>query len=277
MFDKHPSTHRGYPRPALDSAIDVRPLRRGEEAEWHRRIGHPSVDELSAALAAGEERFHVARCGPRWVGFLAGVRRGASFRVHALRAAHGSARNALILALSRLGPSEIRTGDPELAAALRLHGFRQSGCEVLVGRSLRADLPPAPARLTLRPAREGFGELVRRVLVGAPGRADVARLCGARPDGVEAELGGRPAGVMLPERDGVVGWLALVGLVPEVRGRGLGRELHAAGLAELRRRGATVYRDRTDENNLPMLRVFAANGCEVDGVEHGFIHDGVQP
>ena len=68
---------------------------------------------------------------------------------------------------------------------------------------------------------------------------------------------------MLPRRlhGGRVGSLAFVGPVPEARGRGWGRALHAAALARLARTGAAEYVDFTDEQNVPMRRVFAANGC----------------
>lgn len=80
-----------------------------------------------------------------------------------------------------------------------------------------------------------------------------------------AFLEGAPAGVVLPQaftgstREGT---LFYVGVLEDFRGQGLGRTLHAGGLEFLADRGITRYVGSTDRRNLPMLAVFAANGCQ---------------
>ncbi len=80
----------------------------------------------------------------------------------------------------------------------------------------------------------------------------------------------RPVGVVLPQEfadsEGE-GTLFYVGVVPEFRGRHLGRILHARGLAFLRSRGVLRYAGSTDTRNLPMMRIFEVNGCERTGTQ----------
>lgn len=71
-------------------------------------------------------------------------------------------------------------------------------------------------------------------------------------------------GVVLPHADpDGRGTLFYLGVVPERRGEGLGRALHAYGLRALRRRGATRYEGSTDERNAPMLAIFCHNECRI--------------
>lgn len=58
------------------------------------------------------------------------------------------------------------------------------------------------------------------------------------------------------------GTLFYIGIHPERRGQGFGRQLHRWGLAELVARGATRYVGSTDLRNAPMLAVFASNGVK---------------
>jgi ribosomal protein S18 acetylase RimI-like enzyme len=77
-----------------------------------------------------------------------------------------------------------------------------------------------------------------------------------------------PVGVVLPQvfSDRTnEGTLFYVGVLPEFRGRGFGRMLHASGLAFLAGRGITRYIGSTDARNFPMIAVFRANGCEQTG------------
>ena len=71
-------------------------------------------------------------------------------------------------------------------------------------------------------------------------------------------------GVVLPQvfpGNPTTGTLLYVAVLPERRGEGLGRALHAFGLSELARRGARDYVGSTDPDNAPMIAIFAANGC----------------
>ncbi len=77
-----------------------------------------------------------------------------------------------------------------------------------------------------------------------------------------------PAGLVFAQRYFDVpnkGSLFIVGLVPEYRGQGFGRVLHAKGLELLAEMGVENYVGSTDLANAPMLRVFEANGCELRG------------
>lgn len=77
-----------------------------------------------------------------------------------------------------------------------------------------------------------------------------------------------PIGVVLPQvfsdrtNEGTMFYVAVL---PEFRGRGFGRVLHASGLAFLAAKGITRYIGSTDARNLPMIAVFRANGCEQTG------------
>jgi RimJ/RimL family protein N-acetyltransferase len=81
-----------------------------------------------------------------------------------------------------------------------------------------------------------------------------------------ALLDGEPVGVVLPHSFGgepEEGSVFYVAILPEQRGRGLGRRLHRAGLALLAAAGVQRYVGSTDVRNEPMARVFAGNGCKV--------------
>lgn len=79
-----------------------------------------------------------------------------------------------------------------------------------------------------------------------------------------ALIDGDAVGVVLPQEfsgsEGE-GTLFYVAVLPEFRGLGYGRALHAAGLGMLASRGVTHYIGSTDTRNRPMLSVFEANGC----------------
>ena len=84
-----------------------------------------------------------------------------------------------------------------------------------------------------------------------------------------AELGyldGRAVAVLLTRVDVDTGWAGIqfLGIVPEVRGQGLGTVVHLHGIATMRDLGGTVYHDGTSETNAPMLRLFEKHGC----IEH---------
>jgi GNAT superfamily N-acetyltransferase len=77
-----------------------------------------------------------------------------------------------------------------------------------------------------------------------------------------------PIGVVLPQNFSGKrheGTLFYVAVLPEFRGRGYGKVLHASGLAFLAARGVTRYIGSTDARNYPMIAVFRANECEQTG------------
>ena len=84
-----------------------------------------------------------------------------------------------------------------------------------------------------------------------------------------AFMNGELAGLILPQTypdAAEEGSIFNIGLVPDCRGRGLGKVLHANGLEVLARVGAVRYVGSCDIHNAPMLRVFAANECVQEGV-----------
>lgn len=87
------------------------------------------------------------------------------------------------------------------------------------------------------------------------------------------------AGVVLGRCDARtrVGSFAYIGLVPELRGKGLGTRLHAAGLDLLAAAGATTYRDATAHENVAMQRVFKRNGCARSGAARVWRQDTPAP
>jgi RimJ/RimL family protein N-acetyltransferase len=85
-----------------------------------------------------------------------------------------------------------------------------------------------------------------------------------------AELDGVPVGVILPQPYPdmpTLGTLFHIGVLPEFRGRGLGRILHAKGL-ELLSGEVDTYVGSTHVLNAPMIRVFERNGCEFTTTQH---------
>jgi ribosomal protein S18 acetylase RimI-like enzyme len=162
-------------------------------------------------------------------------------------------------------------------------GASGTNCEVVeVSRSLRCWRAPDPFthRTLAELGERAFGAQVDLALVGLrnryalglDGRGLIAATRAAVGPAFDpatwsvAFAGDDAIGVVMAQRlpdEAGVGVLVFLGVRPERRGRGLGRKLHAAGLGILARAGATRYRDRTDVENEPMLRIFAANGCRV--------------
>jgi len=116
----------------------------------------------------------------------------------------------------------------------------------------------------------------RHALIGAvqpgdrPGSALYAQLVAEAGCGVDVSnwaaltLDGQTVGAILPQPDlgsPTTGALALMGLLPDARGRGLGRSVHTLGLHALARLGVETYVDHTESDNHPMRAIFARNGC----------------
>lgn len=163
--------------------------------------------------------------------------------------------------------------------ALMRRGYRPWYASVDVVRPSLADVT-RPDHLMLRPLAELGTErtlaLLGRVLhdtrhrryQARPAAAVLARLV-ALADGDTAAWSAIlrdevAIGLVLPRPASQT--LALVGLVPEARGQGLGREAHRLGLWILAQAGADRYRDATDIRNTPMLRTFQRNGCRPTGM-----------
>ncbi|KMJ57248.1 hypothetical protein AB685_17770 [Bacillus sp. LL01] len=58
------------------------------------------------------------------------------------------------------------------------------------------------------------------------------------------------------------GRLFYFGVVPELRGRGLGVQIHQISMALLKQFQAIYYVGSTDVNNANMIKIFEKNGCE---------------
>lgn len=71
------------------------------------------------------------------------------------------------------------------------------------------------------------------------------------------------------------GSLFVVGLTPEYRGKGYGKILHAKGLELLAAQGVEEYVGSTDIHNIPMIRVFEANGCRLTAVRKIELGNGI--
>jgi GNAT superfamily N-acetyltransferase len=79
----------------------------------------------------------------------------------------------------------------------------------------------------------------------------------------------KPVGLVFPQRyddKPEEGSLFMIGVVPEFRGKGLSKILHAKGLELLASVGVKEYVGSTDVKNEPMIRTFASNGCRLYAV-----------
>jgi len=76
-------------------------------------------------------------------------------------------------------------------------------------------------------------------------------------------LDGRPAAFVCAQVEASTGWsrIAYMGLVPEARGKGLGREVHLHGIQMLREQGGTLYHGGTARENTAMIHLFQTHGC----------------
>jgi len=175
---------------------------------------------------------------------------------------------------------EDRAITPDYERALRCAGFRLTGRRIEYKTPV-CRLPCAPpSRLTWRTMADAGDELVLNVLreasVETPDGVDVEAGPGAigqllggaytTLDPRTAQIGsldGDPIAVVLVRVDRDSGWstLPFMGIVPEGRGLGLGRQVHLRGLETIRALGGTLYHDGTDESNVAMVRLFERHDC----------------
>jgi RimJ/RimL family protein N-acetyltransferase len=92
------------------------------------------------------------------------------------------------------------------------------------------------------------------------------------------QRGGEPVGVALAQ--GTVaedaptpgtGWLQFFGLLPELRGQGLGQRTHRQVLRRMVQVGLRRYEDATTCGNTAMRRVFERNGCAEVGRARAYV------
>ncbi len=81
-----------------------------------------------------------------------------------------------------------------------------------------------------------------------------------------AYLNNQPIGVFLPQEFADIaqaGTLFYIGVIPEFRGKGFGKILHAEGLSILANNNIHTYKGSTDIANKPMLKIFEQNNCNL--------------
>ena len=88
-----------------------------------------------------------------------------------------------------------------------------------------------------------------------------------------ALIGKEPVWVVLPaymndQRDSASN--LFVGLVPKMRGQGLGRLLHFRGMETISKRGVRNYLSSCDCLNLPMIKIFESLNYRLLGIQHYF-------
>ncbi len=73
-----------------------------------------------------------------------------------------------------------------------------------------------------------------------------------------------PVAFVAAQIEPATGWsrITYMGVVPEARGKGLGKWVHRRGFALMRQQGGTLYHGGTDAKNIPMQRLFENHGCK---------------
>jgi GNAT superfamily N-acetyltransferase len=176
---------------------------------------------------------------------------------------------------------QLERESPALVQALTRTGGARRG-ERVEFRTLLADLPeedPGDRRIRWRPGALDARTAAVLAATGSDGPdaldfdADaLAHLTAYLSDPVLSadpaatvhvgEVDGRDAALVVAQvaRDGwsTCTWL---GLIPEVRGRGLGHLVHRHGIAMLRAQGGQLYHGGTSADNASMRACFARQGC----------------
>lgn len=170
-------------------------------------------------------------------------------------------------------------------SSLNVLGFGDPYDEVVVERSLQDSLPIVETSLTWSRRSDVPLDLLDMIIKASDNRAldgmDAAGFLKmsraqhkafSEPLWRVAEVDGEAVGIVhfgIPDERGCSG-LELIGVLPEFRGRGLGRALHAKTLHALAQRGGRHYRDKTDVGNLAMQRIFFWNGCRAKARTRSF-------
>lgn len=284
--------------------LESRPLKKGEELLWISlgsfvTSGRLDSDDVSVALGRDDPRsFLIALDGSRCVGRLRGrFLNPRLYFVRELIASEGAGPSAVAESLCGFLAQSFATDGTEILAwdrpedyetnrSMEAAGFVVGRRKVFVERDLVGYESPYENRLTYKTlaelGEERFLELMTEASKGDPfedmtgrdPRSDFRELVDYAGDKFDPTwwragyLRGAPMGVVLPQefadRDGE-GSLFYVGVLPDHRGHGHGKRLHAAGLEFLARNGIGHYVGSTDSRNMPMLAIFAANDCRSTG------------
>lgn len=180
----------------------------------------------------------------------------------------------------RCRPDAARVG-PHFTAALRAQGFRDLGERVEFKAPVES-LPsdegtPFAWRDLAAVGEERAAAMLQAVAEGDPHsgaegedpRAEIADWLSAAeltqgPECVQVGfLEERAVAFVCAQVSPETGWsrIAYLGLVPDLRGRGLGRWVHCRGFRMLKEQGGREYHGGTSTSNAAMLRLFRRHGC----------------
>jgi RimJ/RimL family protein N-acetyltransferase len=292
-----------------NAAVDVHPLRRGEETLWlsvssapeEVALAPPSFTDLVGGEERRDRRCHlIAVSEGRPVGRLTGTFLNPRlYFVREILSTRPGAFREVAQEFGRYLASEFAANDMEILswerddlaemnAAFLDAGFRVGRRKIFVERDLAGFEPPKADPFDYTSLADvgerAFVDVMTRAAVGDPfedvtsrdALTDFRELVEYAGETFDprwwriARVGRRTAGVVLPQRfpgPRNEGTLFYVGVLPEERGKGLGRALHAAGLGFLASAGVSRYIGSTDDRNEPMIRIFEANGCRRKGTQ----------
>jgi RimJ/RimL family protein N-acetyltransferase len=284
--------------------LEVRPAERGcagDLVQWLRASSdrdetHVEEAVLRDLIADDPCAALIARVGGSIVGALCGSRTSFGYRIDLLRA-DPPHLEAVVAAL--LTAIEIHSAGRMIEAllsldadadeaswrALGLAGYHHEFDELCVERSL-ADIDvggpdPFEYRALSEISRDRLVvEMTRCALEpGFDAETEAEEIIHMAGPDLDRDLWtvvyheARAIGVLLLHRlpyEPPLGAILFMGIIPEARGRGLGRALHRAALLRLARAGSTEYIDATRVSNLAMQRIFAAHGCRTTGMRRTF-------
>ncbi len=184
--------------------------------------------------------------------------------------------------------SLVRDGERPRAEALERAGFRCVTSLAFLSRECRReDANFRPTRLRLRPMADFDDAFVAMLLRTYDGTLDVPELNGTRtPEEILAgyrtggptrrwwiDHDGVTVGLLLlaPKSDDPTLELSYVGLVPEARGRGLGREAIDSALAEAARSARRSVFLNVDVRNEPALGIYRERLFRTDDVRELYL------
>jgi ribosomal protein S18 acetylase RimI-like enzyme len=177
---------------------------------------------------------------------------------------------------------DVRQLTPALRAALAAAGFEAFNRRVEYKQpveTLPAEGPDSPFSWVPHTALslEAVGDVIDRAGAGPEWEEGDSGLSLARawlseggmssgPEALQVGfIGGRAAAFVAAQVEAGTGWatLTFLGLLPELRGRGLGGFVHRRGFDLLRAQGGAVYHGGTSASNAAMRALFERHGCRL--------------